>query len=78
MLSRVPVPQLGLTLRRTVPVTPIHDAVTQAKGHSVSLVATSDRERAALPGIRSYAVLAGGNVGVASPAFGMTLPRVHP
>ena len=40
---------------------PVLDAVTQAKGRSVSLVATSDGERVALTAFLSYTVLAGGN-----------------
>jgi drug/metabolite transporter (DMT)-like permease len=42
-------------------VAPVLDAVTQAKGRSVSLVATSDGERVALTAFLSYTVLAGGN-----------------
>ena len=44
-----------------MPVAPVLDALTQAKGRSVSLVATSDGERVALTAFLSYTVLAGGN-----------------
>jgi drug/metabolite transporter (DMT)-like permease len=46
---------------RTCQWRPVLDAVTQAKGRSVSLVATSDGERVALTAFLSYTVLAGGN-----------------
>jgi hypothetical protein len=42
-------------------VAPVRDAVTQAEGRSVSLVATSGGERVALTAFLSYTALAGGN-----------------